>query len=248
MSGSTLQVGHTKKQIRISSMKGRFVIIGVIVGFFALMLIASLSGDAGSNDAETIGEQLHPEGNPIVHTYGSSAVGYSYEEIQDNIATFLTSGSKSGISVVYDDATGNIDFVIADPTQLDLTGPGSWAGSYKPVIAGTDVTYGELVVRSATNAQVWPADLDELKYTKGSLGIMCADVAATASGTMMTRGTFTYAGWNFGAGDELWVGTVPGVITSIAASGSDQYVRPVGSADDTDTITFGPDYIYIGLN
>jgi hypothetical protein len=54
-------------------------------------------------------------------TVTAGAVSINVESIQDTVGNMVSSNTESGISVTYDDATGKLNFDVADPT-ITLTG------------------------------------------------------------------------------------------------------------------------------
>lgn len=157
------------------------------------------------------------------------------------------------IANVVDDTTpqlgGNLDinekYITVNNAMTDnLTGNGiiiSWP-------LATNVSGGGLLVLSGNGLIL--ADADAEATSKGLLGMATTyDTSGTAK-TMpiLTEGVFRRDGWNWTAGEELYIGTSAGSITSTKPSAADDIVRVAGYALTDDEIYFKPGATYVEVS
>jgi hypothetical protein len=122
-------------------------------------------------------------------------------------------------------------------TPVDL----SYDGDYIDAVAGATVVFGDLVYLASADSRWELTDADAEATTKPKLGIVLSPGSDGSIIRILTRGTVTFAPWNWASvGDPLFVDTTAGDMNLTAPSGSGDCVRVVGHATASDSIDFSP--------
>lgn len=143
-----------------------------------------------------------------------------------------------------DASTGTITaagFTVSEDGKVDFsnTAPGT-SGDATGVIfsftAGATLAVGD-VVYLGTGGKVLLADADA-DTTMPALGICTSASTDTNPVDVMIQGIMKLTGWSFTAGDNIFVSTTAGDVTSTAPSGTGDTVQKVGVATASDAVYF----------
>jgi hypothetical protein len=165
-----------------------------------------------------------------------AAGSYTDEQAQDATGSMIVAGTKTGITVTYDDANNKIDF---DASH-------NHTGVYAPVLGGddnyvTDAEKSNLHAPGSDN-QVIPDQLSDL--SDDSTHRLCTDTEKTNYGTAYTHSQAAHApsvaeqnvnaDWNASSGDAQ-IMNKPTIPTTLAALSDDSMHRTV---TDTEKATW----------
>lgn len=143
-----------------------------------------------------------------------------------------------------DASTGTITaagFTVSEDGKVDFsnTAPGT-SGDATGVIfsftAGATLAVGD-VVYLGTGGKVLLADADAAT-SMPALGICTSASTDTNPVDVMIQGIMKLTGWSFTAGDNIFVSTTAGDVTSTAPSGTGDTVQKVGVATASDAVYF----------
>ena len=149
--------------------------------------------------------------------------------------TSLFEVNEDGVSLF----AGNI--TVSEDSKIDFsnTAPGT-SGDATGVIfsftAGATLAVGD-VVYMGTGGKVLLADADAAT-SMPALGICTSTGTDTNPVDVMIQGIMKLTGWSFTAGDNIFVSTTAGDVTSTAPSGTGDTVQKVGVATASDTVYF----------
>ena len=140
----------------------------------------------------------------------------------------FTTATADTVSITED---GKIDFSNTAPgTSGDAT------GVIFSFTAGATLGIGD-VVYLGTGGKVLLADADAAT-TMPALGICTSASTDTNPVDVMIQGIMKLTGWSFTAGDNIFVSTTAGDVTSTAPSGTGDTVQKIGVATATDAVYF----------
>lgn len=140
----------------------------------------------------------------------------------------FTTATADNLSITED---GKIDFSNTAPgTSGDAT------GVIFSFTAGATLAVGD-VVYLGTGGKVLLADADA-DTTMPALGICTSASTDTNPVDVMIQGIMKLTGWSFTAGDNIFVSTTAGDVTSTAPSGTGDTVQKIGVATASDAVYF----------
>lgn len=140
----------------------------------------------------------------------------------------FTTATADNVSITED---GKIDFSNTAPnTSGDAT------GVIFSFTAGATLAVGD-VVYLGTGGKVLLADADA-DTTMPALGICTSASTDTNPVDVMIQGIMKLTGWSFTAGDNIFVSTTAGDVTSTAPSGTGDTVQKIGVATASDAVYF----------
>lgn len=140
----------------------------------------------------------------------------------------FTTATADTVSITED---GKIDFSNTAPgTSGDAT------GVIFSFTAGATLAVGD-VVYLGTGGKVLLADADA-DTTMPALGICTSASTDTNPVDVMVQGIMKLTGWSFTAGDNIFVSTTAGDVTSTAPTGTGDTVQKIGVATASDAVYF----------
>ena len=197
------------------------------------------------------GRDVATDGTKLDGIESNATADQTTEEIQDIAGPLVaTGGTKTGIAITYQDATGDMDFVVSDTTVAGDTGSTAITpGDTLTIAGGTEITTAMSGDTLTVNADFTPDSTDTLTnktFDANGTGnsLSNVDVADLANGTDGELITWDAAG----APATVSVGTSGHVLTSngvgaaptfqAASGGGDWTLVSSASASASSAITF----------
>ena len=137
------------------------------------------------------------------------------------------------------------DLKLADGKNINLTTPllagadHTATGTTAQMLAGAAITAFQLVCIHSTTQEVVPADASAAA-TSRAIGIALADIADTATGTILLHGFVRDDTFNFTTGGVVFLSETTGALTQTAPTTSDAFVQAVGIALEPDVVFINP--------
>ena len=137
------------------------------------------------------------------------------------------------------------DLKLADGKNINLTTPllagadHTATGTTAQMLAGAAITAFQLVCIHSTTQEVVPADASAAA-TSRAIGIALADIADTATGTILLHGFVRDDTFNFTTGGVVFLSETTGALTQTAPTTGDAFVQAVGIALEPDVVFINP--------
>ena len=137
------------------------------------------------------------------------------------------------------------DLKLADGKNINLTTPllagadHTATGTTAQMLAGAAITACQLVCIHSTTQEVVPADASAAA-TSRAIGIALADIADTATGTILLHGFVRDDTFNFTTGGVVFLSETTGALTQTAPTTGDAFVQAVGIALEPDVVFINP--------
>jgi hypothetical protein len=153
-----------------------------------------------------------------------------------------TSGSGTVITIDLSDP-----LTAAEWNLPATSGNATWIGLTITGTAGETITIGQ-VLYYKSDAKWYKAKADASSTSEGIIGIATANIASSATGTILIYGFMEYASWSFtAAAPEYISAATAGAITGSKPTSAGHYVKRIGWAYDTDVLFVNPEGTLIGL-
>ncbi len=138
------------------------------------------------------------------------------------------------------------ELILKDNTKIvldtDITTNSQMNGTIIKSVS-TSVVQG-VIYGLTTGTPAWVAADADLDVTTKLLAIAAS---TNANAGMLVNGVFRDSSHGFTVGSPLYVSNTAGVLTNTAPTGTNDYVRVVGYAIDSDHIYFNPDNTWVQL-
>ena len=137
------------------------------------------------------------------------------------------------------------DLKLADGKNINLTTPllagtdETATGITAQMKAGAAITAFQLVCIHSTTQEIVPADASAAA-TSRAIGLALADIADTATGTILLHGFFRDDTYTFTTGGVLFLSETTGALTHTAPTTGDAFVQAVGIALSPDVVFINP--------
>lgn len=202
--------------------------------------VAAVDSDGNITTSGNVdGRDIATDGTKLDGIENNATADQTDEEIQDIAGPLVaTGGTKTGITVTYQDATGDMDFVVSDTTVAGDSGStGITPGDTLTIAGGTEITTSMSGDTLTINSDFTPSSTDTLTNktfdangTGNSLSnVDVADLANGTDGELIT--------WDAsGAPTTVAVGTSGHVLTSNGAGAAPTFQAASGGDLDWELV------------